>query len=92
MGWATTIPEIRRGGLRLVRPGGKWGNGVGQIAWRNRKGEEFQDEELAGKKVFGLTPTETSALFVAPAYLTVITPKQMAVKIERFVQNRTRKR
>lgn len=96
LGWATTIPSLRREGLRLFKHDYSNGGYVGLI---DKKGKETGDEIDAGKKVFGLNSMEVGLLFY-PGSTALInghemespdedaTPKQVAKFIRKFVEYR----
>ena len=82
LGWATTIPSLRRAGLALT----PWAHGGGSVTLNGRFGALDAAEEL-----FALEDFEARLLF-APwgASESRATPKQVAKKIEKFVAERTR--
>lgn len=98
-GWATTIPSLRRLGLRLV-PGNTFDTGYPALKEHLNSlsyiGEEAID--LAAAKIFGLTAEETAFLFIPGdvhrGYSGLdcdATAKQVAKHIRKFVKTRTLK-
>lgn len=95
LGWATTIPSLRREGLRMF----KYGAGIdgGYVGLINKDGDETGGEMEAGFKIFGLNDQEFSLLFYPDANGTVnghemdspaedASPKRVAKFIRKFVE------
>ena len=85
LGWATTIPALRRAGLRLFyRRVGLRGSrdvGMGYLGY-------LSSESKAAKAVFGLDREELIFLFTPSGPLAAdSTPKQVARHIRKFVAN-----
>lgn len=80
LGWATTMPSLRRLGLRLVKTC-HWGNEVrlGRLA-----------NTTAAQVLFNLDYHDADYLFIPKDYEINATPKLVARKIERFVTSRSK--
>lgn len=87
LGWATTIPALRRAGLRLVRGVGCAGY-VTLRDFRTSPMDTYEQSLRAAMQVFGLTRRDAAFLFVPGWAEVTATPKYVARKIERFVERR----
>jgi len=97
LGWATTIPSLRRAGLRLVHD-----EQVDNQAYVTLNGQvgswddPFESSQAAAKEVFGLDYDEFSFLFIPesfsyagrPSLSEKATPKQVARNIRFFVKHK----
>ncbi len=83
LGWATTIPSLRRAGLQLVS------RGIGQYGYvvlKTKGRRQVYSSMTAAQEVFSLNELEASYIFV-PSDDGDATAKQVARKIERFVSS-----
>jgi len=92
MGWAATIPELRRAGLRLVQTV----QGIGHVVLRGQEPEDTYGsatERAAASKVFGITDDDQfNRLFIPEHTLPGdATPKRVAREIERYVREQERR-
>jgi len=84
LGWAATVPALRRAGLRLVR--GDWDiwDNVPLVGWRNpRTGRVLKNPEEAAARVFGLDGAGFTELFADAEFMT---PTEKADQIEAYVR------
>lgn len=81
LGWATTIPSLRRVGLRMQQ------DSMGGYVVLD--GINSSDSWEAGAKVFSLSMEESEYLFTLDSDEDKSTPKQAARKIENFVKRRS---
>lgn len=95
LGWATTIPMLRKAGLRMKRDR----LGGGHVGLARRHGSDHAD---ASEVVFGLDSAETLLLFIPTSEFEIVpvrygrrrlaataTPKQLARHIRAFVKRAT---
>lgn len=80
LGWGTTIPSFRRAGLKLM---------PGLVRLDHEDGDSDFGFE-AGVSFFGITYGESEYLFSPAGGEGNATPKQVAKKIEKFVEKRIR--
>ena len=94
LGWATSVPALRRAGLKIkIFDEDGIGNGkiIGSdIAFHN--GDDVYFGLNAGAAVFGIDFFESSSLFFSRGGERNVTPKQVAKKIETFVAKRIKDR
>jgi hypothetical protein len=100
LGWAATLPSLRRAGLELRMS--KHQNGY--VAFRGMRGNRFEPGHhqslCAAAKVFAISLDDANQLFAAPYPSRLdddATPKQVARHIRKFVkegsqEKRTRKK
>lgn len=85
LGWATTIPEFRRLGLRLKRKS-PWGGFPALVASR---GGPTSQAARAVEKIFGLDQSAFRFLFMPAPFERRATPREVAKKIRQFVREET---
>lgn len=98
LGWAATIPSLRKAGLRLVKIPHNYVNAV--VCMKDEDHPNSMSPELASEKVFGLNSAEFEYLFVPgsspPDEMSDLddgpedyaTPKEVAKHIRMFVKAR----
>lgn len=84
LGWATTMPEFRRLGLRLFKSSYSNTGYVGM----DGEAEDTIDPSGAAEQIFGLDSTAVGYLFAPGRGESRATPKRVAKKIEKFVAAR----
>lgn len=85
LGWATTVPSLRKAGLKLATtPSHRFSRVC--IREPNATVDSFDDSLASGAKIFGITLYESSQLFMD---VSIKSPKAMAKLIRKFVKGRS---